>query len=374
MKPYPIVRLAELGQSVWLDYIDRKVIASGELERLIEQDGLRGMTSNPTIFQKAVAGSDLYDLDLAQHRGAAPAELAEAIMVADVQRACDVFRPLYDALDGKDGLVSIECPPSAAYDTDRSIAAARRLWSAVDRPNVMVKIPGTSAGIPAIRQCLAEGIHINITLLFSVEGYMEVMEAYLDALELRVSRGEPVQRLRSVASFFVSRVGTKVDKLLAAIVAEDGPSAERARALQSKVAIANAKLAYERFRSVFRGPRWAKLERAGAALQRPLWASTSTKNPTLPKTYYIEALVGPDTVDTMPPETLAAYKEHGDPAVRITDDVDEAHATLDALMRLGIDLRTVTAELEAEGVASFAASYDALVEEVRGRSAILRVA
>jgi transaldolase len=362
--------LAELGQSVWLDFIKRDLFTTGELKRLIDEDGLRGETSNPTIFEKAIAGSNLYDKDIRAQRGKRPADIAEGVMVEEVRTACDVFRPLHDRV-GNDGFVSIECSPGSANDTEATMAEARRLWKSVDRPNVMVKIPGTAAGVPAIRRCLAEGININITLLFSIARYEEVMEAFLLAMEERLKASKPLDKIYSVASFFVSRVDTKVDKTLDELVAAGGPRGATAKLIHNKIAIANAKLAYERFQRAFGGARWSILRDKGANIQRPLWASTSTKNPALPDTYYVEALIAPNTVDTMPPETLAAYRDHGDPRVRCTENVSEAREQLKKLAELGIDIDKVTAELEVEGVASFAKSFDALLKAVDEKSRVL---
>ncbi len=369
--PNRIARLAELGQSVWYDFIKRDLLTGGELKRLIEEDGLRGMTSNPTIFEKAIGGSTLYDGDLRARKGIPAPLAAEAVMVADVQRACDLFRPLFDRVGGKDGFVSIECSPANANDAEATVAEAKRLWVSVDRPNLMVKIPGTAAGVPAIRRTLADGINVNVTLLFSVERYAEVMEAYLSALEDRVRAGKAIDRLHSVASFFVSRVDTKIDKRLEPILAGGGAKADLARTVESKIAIANAKVAYARFRTVFAGGRWEALRAKGGNLQRPLWASTSTKNPTLPDTLYVETLIAPDTVNTVPPETYVAYKEHGDPRVRIGDDLDAAHRQIAALPELGIDLAAVTRDLEVEGVAAFAKSFDALLQAVAAKQSAL---
>jgi transaldolase len=354
----PLRRLRELGQSVWLDYIRRDLFTSGELARLIEDDLLAGMTSNPTIFDKAISDTDLYDDDIREAgAGAEPARVFEKLAIADIQRACDLFRPLYDATGGRDGFVSIEVNPHLAHDTDPTIDEVRRLWRDVGRPNVMVKIPGTEAGLPAIRSCLAEGININITLLFSVDRYREVMEAWFAAMEQRVTRNEPIDRIASVASFFVSRVDSKVDKMLEGLAAP-------AEALAGKIAIDNARLAYVAFEEAFRGPRFEALAGRGAHVQRPLWASTSTKNPAYPDVYYAEALVGPDTIDTLPPETIDAYRDHGDPAVRIRDDLDGARARMAALAEEGIDIRQVTDELEREGVEKFAHSYDELLADI----------
>jgi transaldolase len=362
----PLLRLRELGQSVWLDYI-RRDLFEGELDRLIEEDGLAGMTSNPTIFDAAISDTDLYD-DVIRECGPdmEPDEIFEKLAVADVQEAADHFRPLFDETEGRDGFVSIEVRPALAYDTEGTVEEVRRLWTSCGRPNVMVKIPGTREGLPAIRSCLAEGININITLLFSVDRYLEVMDAWFDAFRERVERGEPVARLASVASFFVSRVDSKVDGRLEKLLEKAGAD-ERARieGLVGRIGIANAKIAYERFEERFRSADFAALEEAGARLQRPLWASTSTKDPDYPDVYYVDNLIAPDTVNTLPPDTLDAFRDHGHPEVRIFDDRDETHRMMDMLGDLGIDFAEVTRELEAEGVDKFAKSYDDLLETIR---------
>jgi transaldolase len=362
----PLLRLRELGQSVWLDYI-RRDLFDGELERLIEEDGLAGMTSNPTIFDGAISDTDLYD-DVIRECGPdmEPDEIFEKLAVADVQQAADHFRPLFDRTEGRDGFVSIEVRPALANDTGGTIEEVRRLWTSCDRPNVMVKIPGTREGLPAIRQCLFEGININITLLFSVDRYLEVMDAWFDAFEDRIEAGEPVDRLSSVASFFVSRVDTNVDKRLEALLERaEGKETDRIRGLLGQAGIANAKIAYERFEERFRSAPFAALEEKGARLQRPLWASTSTKNPEFPDTYYVDNLIAPDTVNTLPPDTLDAFRDHGDPKVRISEGRDEAHRVMDDLDDLGIDFGDVTRELEVEGVEKFGKSYDDLLETIR---------
>ena len=373
MSPNPLQRLGELGQSVWYDFIRRDLYQGPELKRLIEQDGLRGMTSNPTIFQKAIAESPLYDDDIrtASEAGKEPAAIFESLAVTDVRAAADIFRPVYDASGGDDGFVSIEVGPRLARDTQGTIVEARRLWSSCGRPNVMVKIPGTAEGVPAIRQCLSEGININITLLFSVPRYREVMDAYLGALEDRVRRKEKIERIRSVASFFVSRVDTNVDKKLDALT--KGGNA-KAAGVRARLAIANARLAYQAFQEVFAGPRFTALKGEAAAIQKPLWASTSTKDPSLPDLYYVEALIAASSVDTMPPETFQAYKVHGDPKIRIAEDLPGARAAFEALAGLGIDFAAVARELEDEGVQKFSDSFDALLKTIAQKEQSMRVA
>jgi transaldolase len=360
----PLLRLAELGQSLWYDYITRDLLTTGELARLIRNDGLRGMTSNPTIFEKAIAGSQLYDDDIRRlsEAGNSAADIFERLAVADVQAACDAFRGLYDDTGGRDGFVSLEVSPRLAHETNGTVQEAHRLWRAVARPNAMIKIPGTQAGLAAITESIAAGINVNVTLLFSVDRYAEVIDAFMQGLERRVDRGLPVDRIGSVASFFVSRVDGKVDSLL---------NRETDQGLRGKAAIANAALAYQLFRHSLQSDRWARLAREGAAPQRPLWASTSTKDPAYPDVYYVEALVAPDTVDTVPPETLEAYRDHGSPAVRIDDAVDGAAAQLAALDGAGIDLAAITRELEHEGVAKFAASHAAVLSGIEAKADIL---
>lgn len=371
MSNNPLHRLSGLGQSVWLDYMRRDLYTSGELARLIREDALTGVTSNPTIFQKAITATVLYTEQIlrAAREGKDPAAIFEDLAVEDVRRVADELRPVYDATGGNDGFVSIEVRPQLAYDTDGSIAEARRLWGKCDRPNVMVKIPGTKEGLPAIRRCLLDGININITLLFSVPRYREVMKAFLSGLEGRLAAGRPVDRLRSVASFFVSRVDTNVDKKLDRIIGEgrDGPKSELARQIRGKLAIANARIAYRAFREVFAGARFRALAARGVRLQRPLWASTSTKDPAYPTLYYVEALVAPDSVDTMPPATLEAYRDHGDPRVRIDEDLAGSHSAFRSLEELGIDEAGVFRELEEEGVRKFNDSYDAVLRSIQER-------
>ncbi|MGZ8392533.1 MAG: transaldolase, partial [Gemmatimonadales bacterium] len=360
----PLLRLSQLGQSLWYDYITRDLVASGQLGRLIADDGLRGMTSNPTIFEKAIAGSRLYDEDIRRmsDQGRSAGDIFEAVAVADVRAACDAFMPLYQQSAGADGFVSLEVSPTLASDTDGTIHEAERLWGAVGRPNAMIKIPGTPAGLPAITQCIAAGVSVNVTLLFSIERYAEVVEAFLEGMESRLSRGFSIQAIASVASFFVSRVDGMVDPLL-----DRTPG----HPLRGKIAIANASIAYSVFERTLATPRWDRLARAGARPQRPLWASTSTKDPSLPDVYYVEALAAPQTVNTLPPETFNAYRDHGDPKIRIQEHVAAAPAQLDALAEAGIDLKAVTRELEAEGVAKFAASYAAVLAGIEAKMGAL---
>ena len=362
----PLVALGALGQSPWYDYITRDLVRGGELARLIAEDGLLGMTSNPTIFEKAVSGSALYDDDIRRlaAEGRNAAQIFEALAVADVQEACDAFLRVHERTGGVDGLVSLEVNPTLAHDTEATVAEARRLWGAVNRPNAMIKIPGTREGLPAVTRCLAEGINVNVTLLFSVERYRQVIEAFLQGIEqAAATRPHDVGRLASVASFFVSRLDGKVDGWLDANGGGKG--------LRGTAAIANACAAYGLFEATFRGARWEALAAKGARVQRPLWASTSTKDPAYPDVYYVEALVAPQTVNTLPPATFEAYRDHGQPAVRIGQGVARAPGQLQALADAGIDLAAVTHTLEVEGVKSFAKSYSDLLAGIEAKAGAL---
>lgn len=355
----PIHTLEALGQSVWLDDFDRELLTTGELERLVERDGVHGVTSNPTIFAKAIEKSNAYDeLIRTAREGESDADVLERIMVRDLTIVCDRLRPVYDATAGADGFVSIEVSPSIAHATGKQVEQAKRMWDAIERPNLMVKIPGTRAGLSAIQSCLAHGINVNVTLLFSVARYREVVEAFLSALERRVASGQSVDRVASVASFFVSRVDNKIDELL------DHHPPGPAGLLRGEIAIANAKLAYEEYTRVVASPRWMRLAEHGARPQRLLWASTSPKNPRYRDTYYVDALVGPETIDTMTRATLAAYVDHGHPEVRIDRGLPVAHRHLAKLAALEIDLDAVTEALEAEGVASFETSYQSTLRGI----------
>jgi len=365
MSSNPLVRLGELGQSPWYDYITRELLASGELDRLIRDDGLRGMTSNPTIFEKAIAGSRLYDDDIRRltDQGRNAGEIFEALAVADVRAACDRFTPVYQSSAGGDGLVSLEVSPALANDAAGTIREAERLWRAVDRPNAMIKIPGTQAGLPAITHCIATGISVNVTLLFSVERYAEVIDAFLEGMDRRLGQKLPLRHVASVASFFVSRVDGRVDPLLDA---QGDP-----RGLRGKIAIANACAAYRLFEWSLGTPRWDRLAKADARAQRPLWASTSTKDPRYSDVHYVEALVAPRTVNTLPPETFAAYRDHGRPAVRIREGMAQAAGLLKAAAECGVDVPTITRELESDGVAKFAASHASLLAGIEAKAGAL---
>jgi len=370
VKNNPLKQLETLGQSIWLDYIRRDLIAGGGLRRLIEEDGLRGMTSNPSIFEKAIAGSHDYDEDIRamvlERKGAK--EIYEALSQRDVQSAADEFRPLYDKTDGKDGYVSLEVNPHLAYDTNGTIEEARRLWDALNRPNVFIKVPATANGLPAIRQLISEGTNVNVTLLFGLSRYRQVAEAYIAGIETCAAEGEPVKQVTSVASFFVSRIDALVDPLLEKLIAQGGKEANLAKKVRGQVAIASAKRAYQIYKEIFGSDRFRKLAAQGARVQRLLWASTSAKNPDYSDVKYIEALIGPDTINTAPLETLDAYRDHGEPQARLEQDVEEARRVLEQLLELGISIDNVARQLEDEGVEKFNKPFDKLMETLAQRS------
>jgi transaldolase len=351
------VELEQHGQSIWYDNVARPALESGLLERLMADDGVSGGTSNPSIFAAAVTGSDLYDDDI---RNAGADESAQQVFercaVADIQRACDLMRPVWDRTGGDDGYISLEVEADLAFEQDATVQRAHRLRALVDRPNVMIKVPGTAEGVEAFRRLTREGVSVNVTLLFSTERYREIADAYVDAIEGRVDAGEPVGDIASVASFFVSRIDTQVDKQLP----EGSP-------LRGRAAVDNAKLAYvDVFEQVFQGPRWERLAAAGARVQRPLWASTSTKNPAYAPTLYVDTLIAEHTVNTVPDATLDAYRTHGDPrADTIHEGVDEARKTMAGLADAGVDFAQVTRELEDEGVKAFADAYDGMLKAIQ---------
>ena len=363
----PLRDLHRFGVSVWYDYVSRSLIGSGELARLIREDGVRGVTSNPTIFEKAIGGSTDYDDAIRRHGrpGQAPAELFELLAVEDIQAACDLFRTLHDETKGGDGFVSLEVSPALARDAAGTVAEARRLWAAVDRPNLMVKVPGTVEGVRAFEDLTAEGISVNVTLLFSLERYAAVAEAHLKGLERRLAAGRSLAGVASVASFFVSRVDSAIDPVL-----EKRPEPE-AKALLGKAAIANAKLAYQHGKRVYGSDRWAALARAGALPQRLLWASTGTKNPSYRDTLYVEELIGHDTVNTMPPATVDAYRDHGASRPSLEESVDQAAAQWAALPRHGVDVDAVLRKLEEEGLAAFSKSFETLMGKLAAKRALL---
>jgi len=356
--------LHDAGQSIWLDSIDRRMLHDGELERRIRDDALTGMTSNPTIFQKALASSNAYDEQIvaAEEEGPTSWELFELLETTDVRDACDAFAGVYSSTRGADGYVSIEISPGVSHDANAALEEARRLWKTVDRPNVMVKVPGTVEGAVTVRRLIAEGINVNITLLFAIEAHERVIEAYLAGLEDRVKARLPIDGLASVASFFVSRVDTEIDKRLDALIAK-APQLEKERlqTLKGRAAIANAKLAYRLFTQKFAGPRWEALAKLGARVQRPLWASTSTKNPAYRDVMYVEELIGPDTVDTMPPATIEAFGDHGVVERTVDKKVAAAEGLLRELEAAGISMKEVTEKLLVDGIASFQKSFDELI-------------
>ncbi len=370
----PIRAVLALGQSIWYDNIQRAMLGSGELRRMIRDDGLRGLTSNPTIFEKAITGSHDYDQalrDELQHRPGQDSEsLFYALAIDDISAAADLLRPVYDESQGADGMVSIEVSPDLAHDTDATVEQALRLHQRIGRPNLMIKVPGTPEGLPAIERLIDAGLNVNVTLLFSVERYVEVIQSYLLGLESRLRRGQPVYQIASVASFFVSRLDSAVDKLLEQRSAQAAPE-ERARlqAMQGRIAIANAKRAYQEFKTHFHGERFAALRTAGAQVQRLLWASTGTKNPAYSDVLYLDALIGADTVNTVPPDTYRAFLDHGKAQPTLEQGLDQADALLVELAGHGIDISAVTRQLESEGVASFAKSYRNLLDAIREKTA-----
>ncbi|WP_291163321.1 transaldolase [Gemmatimonas sp. UBA7669] len=364
--------LHNAGQSLWLDYIDRVMLANGDLTRRIAEDALTGMTSNPTIFEKALAEGAAYDEQLATvDTAASDREAFFTLAATDVRNACDAFRGVYERTAAVDGYVSLEVSPDLARDAAGTVAEARRLWAIVDRPNLMIKVPGTVEGAEAIRQLIADGINVNVTLLFAVEAHARVIEAYLAGLEQRAAAGLPIDRIASVASFFVSRVDSAIDKQLGQMAAADASRAGTLLALQGKAAIANAKLAYRLFSASFSGSRWDALAARGARVQRPLWASTSTKNPAYRDVIYVEELIGPDTVNTLPPATLEAFRDHGEVRQSVTEGVAEAERTLAALEANGVALQQVTDTLLAEGLASFEQSFVTLLAGLARKRAAL---
>jgi transaldolase len=372
----PVRDLEALGQSIWVDFLSRGTLDSGEFQRLIEQDGVSGVTSNPSIFEKAIAGTHDYDpaVQALARAGATPAEIYEQLTVADIQRVAGLLRPTYDRTNGQDGLVSLEVAPGLAHDTQGTLAEARRLWSLVDRPNAMIKVPATLAGLPAIQQLTAEGINVNITLLFGLPRYRAVAEAYLSGLEALAATGRALQPVASVASFFLSRIDTVVDARLDRQHQADGPRPALAASLRGQAAIASAKVAYQMYQEIFGSQRFERLARQGARPQRLLWASTSTKDPAYPDTKYIEPLIGPDTINTLPVETLDAYRDHGQPELSLTQAVPAAYQVLSNLPLLGIELDTVTQQLEDEGIQKFARAFDQLLEAIRQKGEAVHAA
>ena len=374
MKENTLLGLEALGQSVWLDFLSRGMLVSGELVSLIQEDGVSGVTSNPAIFQKAIAGSSDYDAAITalSRKGLTVPEIYEELVVEDIRMTADLLRPVYDRREAGDGFVSLEVSPHLAHDSAGTLIEARRLWERVDRPNLFIKVPGTWEGLSAIRQLVREGINVNVTLLFGIPRYRAVAEAYLDGLSERAARGLPLEREASVASFFLSRIDVMVDPMLEAIEREGGERGARAASLKGESAIASAKVAREMYREILAGDRYTALAARGARPQRLLWASTGTKNPAYSDVKYLEALIGPDTVNTAPLETLAAYRDHGHPAPRLEQGAEQARRVLEQLGELGIDLAVVTQRLEDEGVEKFSHPFDSLMQslEQKRRSAL----
>jgi len=364
----PLLQLKALGQSVWYDNIDRSQLVSGQFKRLLDEDGICGVTANPTIFEKSISSGHAYDEQINQliREGKSTNEIYEALIIQDIRTVADILRPIYDSANRQDGLVSLEVSPDLAHDTEGTLSEVRRFWKMVDRPNLMIKIPGTPEGIPAVLQALTEGINVNITLIFSISTYRQVAEAFISALEARRTAGEDISHMASVASFFVSRVDTLVDKLLEDKVKATSNTSEQQhlKSLEGKAAIANARLVYQDFKKIFNTPRFAALKQAGAYVQRPLWASTSTKNPAYRDVLYAEELIGPDTVDTMPLETIENFRDHGRVRLSIEDNLEEAHQVFDALEKVGIHYDQVTKQLQDEGVQKFADSFHTLFEGI----------
>ena len=373
MSQTPLHDLHAHGQSVWLDYLSRDLVDSGELARLVAEEGVRGMTSNPTIFQEAIKGSDTYDADVRRlgADGLSPAAMFESIAVDDISAACDVLRPVFDESGMTDGFVSLEVSPRLAHDTQGTIDEARRLAAAVDRPNLMIKVPATPAGLPAVETLLTEGVNVNITLIFAQAVYRGVVDAYLRALENRSARGESVDDVASVASTFVSRIDTAVDARLDELLQERPDDAAEIRSLHGKAAIANSKAVYRIFEDISASERFQALAADGAQPQRPLWASTSTKNPAYPTTLYVDELIGPNTVNTMPSATMDAFREQGEVQPTVNSDLDYWGCVLERLAAVGVDLDAIMDQLQTEGVQKFIDSYDDLLNDLEAKAGAL---
>ncbi len=371
MKENPLFKLQAFGQSIWMDFIRRSMLFSGELQHLIAEDGLRGMTSNPSIFEKAIAGSHDYDHTIRSLalQGKVAQEIYQNLTIEDVQHAADLFRPLYDQMEERDGFVSLEVSPRLAHDTAGTIEEARQLWKALDRPNVMIKVPATSEGLPAIQQLIREGTNVNVTLLFGLPRYQQVTEAYIAGLEARGTSGKPLEGIASVASFFLSRIDVLIDSSLEKVMQAGGPKAQIASGLLGQVAIASAKGAFQIYQRIFTSERFRRLADRGARPQRLLWASTSTKNPTYSDVKYVEPLIGPETVNTLPLETIEAYRDHGQPSSTLGQGIAEAHETLARLSEVDVDLEAVTKQLEDEGVHKFVVPFDSLIQTLEAKRA-----
>jgi transaldolase len=368
-------QLEAQGQAVWLDFVDRKFLAEGGLKKLVAEDGLTGVTSNPSIFEKAMGSGDAYDEGFRKVLAGSDADaeaLYESQAVEDIKSATADLRAVYDRLNAKDGYVSLEVSPTLAHDTEGTIADAHKLWRAVGVPNLMIKVPGTDAGVPAIRQLIGDGLNINVTLLFSLDAYQAVAMAYIEGLEDRASKGEAIDRIASVASFFVSRIDSQIDKKIDERLKAGDKDEDALKAVRGKVAIANAKLAYAWYEDLVASPRWQALAAKGAMPQRLLWASTGTKDPAFPDTLYVDTLIGPDTVNTMPPKTMDAFRDHGTAAKTLTTDVDGARHILNETKRLGLDLDGVTAFLVEDGVKQFEEAFEKLLGAVGDKRKTLK--
>ncbi|MEA3352063.1 MAG: transaldolase [Chloroflexota bacterium] len=365
----PIAKLHHLGQSIWYDNIERRLLNNGELAAMISRGDIRGVTSNPSIFKNAIANSSDYDnalIPLAK-QGLSKEDIYEKLAVADIRAACDLFLPLYEKTNRGDGYVSLEVSPYLAQETDTTLEEALRLWKRIARPNLMIKIPGTEASLPAITSSIAAGINVNVTLIFSVERYAKIMAAYLSGLEKRLESGQPIGHVASVASFFVSRIETNIDNRLTALLEISGDNARWIETLKGEFAVASAKLAYAKHKEIFSGERWERLVAKGAHIQRALWASTSTKNPAYPDTKYVDELIAPNTINTIPPKTLDAFRDHGTAALTLESNLDSARSAFDYLYALDISIDEATQELEDEGVRKFADAFTALLETIEKR-------
>lgn len=364
MNNNPLKNLEALGQSVWLDYIRKDMIENGELRRLIDEDGVHGITSNPSLFEKAIAESNLYDKDIQRLmlKNKDVKEIYETLSINDIRNAADVFRPLYENSDGRGGYVSLEVNPHLAYDTSGTVEEARRLWSTVNRPNIFIKVPATEAGLPAIQQLTTEGINVNITLLFGLPRYRQVAEAYVGGIKSRTDQGKPVNNIVSVASFFLSRIDTLIDPMEEDFANSVGEQAHFATSIKGQVAISSAKIAYTIYKEIFEDRMFASLENKGARRQRLLWASTGTKNKEYSEIKYIDAIIGKDTINTMPPETMNAYRRYGKPVITIEDHIMRACWVMSELTELGIKIDSITDKLEQEGVEKFIKAFDKLME------------
>jgi transaldolase len=369
-----VLEIKDFGQSIWMDNLSRDIIQSGELVDWIENQGVRGVTSNPAIFEKAIAGNAIYDADIEAGIRAKKSvlEIYESLTFDDVRNACDIFRPIYDQTDGLDGYISIEVPPTIADDTQTTISEARRYHKAIDRPNVMIKIPGTSMGLPAVEEVIAAGISVNVTLLFSVQSYIDTAWAYIRGLEKRVAQGQDISNISSVASFFLSRIDSKIDDLIEARISEVGGNAEltqRLKSIEGKVAIANAKIAYQEYLKIIQSDRWKALSSKGARVQRLLWASTGTKNPNYSDVMYVDELIGPDTVNTLPPSTIKACADHCDVDNRVATNVEEARHIIASLSDpdIYIDLERVMTELLEDGIVKFVQPFESLLSSLQDK-------